>query len=449
MLSKNNALDLLGDQLVPQYQMERRRLDTIDDWYHWRQDDPPLPRGATQEHKRLVELSKTPWLNLVVTTIAQAMFVDGFRSPDSQNMSTPWSTWNANDFDSRQVAVHRAALAYGYSFTTVLPGENADGSRAVLRGVSPRSMHAVYADPVEDDWPMFAVRVFNQPHGRHFRLYDEEAVHYISEEDGRFRYLEWREHGAGVCPVIRYANQMDLDGALEGEVEPFIGVASRINKTAYDRLLTQHYNSWKVRTIAGLGDFAQDQNEADQKKLQLRQDDILVAEDHETRFGTLDETPLDGFIGAERADIETLAAVSQTPSHNLTGQMVNLSAEALAAARAPLSQKIAERQLAFGKSHAQMLRLAAFLEGDEAAARDVHSTVTWQDMEVRSMSQAVDALGKASQMLGIPVQALWSRIPGVTQSDVNEWEKMVQDVDPLRTLADQLGQVDDGAGFTG
>ena len=441
MLKRGDVVDLLGDQLIPQWQAERGRLDRIDDWYHWRQDDPPLPRGATQEHKRLVELSKTPWLNLVVTTIAQAMFVNGYRSPESSDMSTPWRTWNANDFDARQVAVHRAALAYGYSFTTVLPGSNDDGSRAVLRGVSPRAMYAVYQDPVEDDWPMFAVRVFGQSGGnQHFRVYDEEAVHFVSMEGGKYRYLEWQEHGTGVCPVIRYANQMDLDGALEGEVEPFIGVASRINKTAYDRLLTQHYNSWKVRTIAGLGDFAQDQGEADQKKLQLRQDDILVAEDHETRFGTLDETPLDGFIGAERADIESLAAVSQTPSHNLTGQMVNLSAEALAAARAPLTQKIAERQLAFGKSHAQMLRLAAFIEGDEVSARDVHSMVTWQDMEVRSMSQAVDALGKASQMLGIPPAALWSRIPGVTKSDVDEWEAMADEGDPLKTLSNTLEQ---------
>lgn len=445
MLHRGDVVDLLGDQLVPQWSAERTRLNTIDDWYHWRQDDPPLPRGATQEHKRLVELSKTPWLNLVVTTIAQAMFVNGYRSPESSDMSTPWRTWNANDFDARQVAVHRAALAYGYSYTTVLPGENADGSRAVLRGVSPRAMYAVYADPVEDDWPMYAVRVFDQGgERRHFRLYDENAVHYVSYEDGQYRYLEWREHGTGVCPVVRYANQMDLDGALEGEVEPFIGVASRINKTAYDRLLTQHFNSWKVRTIAGLGDFAQDQGEADQKKLQLRQDDILVAEDHETRFGTLDETPLDGFISAERADIESLAAVSQTPSHNLTGQMVNLSAEALAAARAPLTQKIAERQLAFGKSHAQMLRLAAHLEGDMDSARDVHSQVTWQDMEVRSMSQAVDALGKASTMLGIPPQALWTRIPGVTKSDVDEWSSTIEASDPLRSLASTLDQADRG-----
>jgi hypothetical protein len=33
--------------------------------------------------------------------------------------------------------------------------------------------------------------------------------------------------------------------------------------------------------------------------------------------------------------------------------------------------------------------------------------VSWQDMSVRSLSQAVDAYGKAAQMLGVPEQALW------------------------------------------
>src|SRR5699024_1574708 len=152
--------------------------------------------------------------------------------------------WKANDFDARQVAVHRASLADGYAFTTVLPGSNDDGSRAVLRGVSPRAMYAVYQDPVEDDWPMFAVRAFGQPRGcQHWRVYGADAVQFVSVEDGKNRYREWQEHGTGVCPGVRCGNQMDLDGSLEGEVAPFIGVASPINKTAYERLLTHHYNA--------------------------------------------------------------------------------------------------------------------------------------------------------------------------------------------------------------
>lgn len=443
-MRESDVVDLLGDHMIPTLTTEQERLKVIDNWYHWTQDDPPLPRKASEEHKRLLQLSKTPWLNLVVSTIAQAMVVSGYRTTGESNADAVWRIWNANRLNGGQSRIHRATLEFGYSYATVKPGFSPIyGAIPVINGVSPEHMLAVYSDPVNDEWPLYALQVTGTGNNTVFHLYDEALEHIVRRVDGKLTYSHTLEHNVGVVPVVRYINQMDLDGQIIGEVEPFIGVASRINKTAYDRLLTQHFNSWKVRTVAGLGDFAQDQGEADQKKMQLRQDDVLVAEDPDTKFGTLDETPLDGFIGAERADIETLAAVSQTPSHSLTGQMVNLSAEALAAARAPLTQKIAERQNTIGEGHNQVLRLAAHVAGDTTSAQDMSAGVTWQDMEVRSMSQAVDALGKASQMLGIPPSGLWSRIPGVTSTDIEAWKTISDDLDPLRSLGATLEQAND------
>lgn len=441
MLSKTATCSLVKDTLLPAYKKERERLDRIDLWYRWKQEDPKLPPRATPELKRLLELAKTPWLGLVVTTVAQTLLVDGYRSPENPKNSAPWATWNANDMDSRQVPIHYAALAYGQSYMSVLPGAALDGSpRSVMRGVSPRKMISMYADEVEDDWPMYALRVEkNRPDEWLSRVYDEEAIYFVSISSGgdKVEFVDSKEHGAGVCPIVRYANRLDLDGRTDGEVEPFIGVAGRINKTQFDRLLTQHFSSWKVRTVAGMAE-PEGEEEANRAKLKLRQDDLLVAEDPDTKFGTLDETPLDGFISAYESDIEALAAVSQTPSHNLTGKMVNLSAEALAAARAQLDQKSGERRTTFGKSHGQALRLAAALEGDEVGAQDMAARVTWQDTSIRSMAQAVDALGKAATMLQIPPQALWGRIPGVTKSDVDEWLTMMTG-DTLGALADQFG----------
>lgn len=447
-MHSSEVVDLLGDYMLPRLTTEQARLKVIDNWYHWTQDDPPLPRKASEEHKRLVQLAKTPWLNLVVSTIAQAMTVSGYRTTGTSDPDKTWRIWNANRMNGAQSRIHRATLEFGYSYALVKPGISPlYGPMPVITGVSPEHMLAVYEDPVNDEWPLYAVQVVGSGENKTYRVFDANLEHVVKTINGRMTYVETLEHGVGVVPIVRYINQMDLDGQIIGEVEPFIGVASRINKTAYDRLLTQHFNSWKVRTVAGLGDFAQEQGEADEKKMQLRQDDVLVAEDPDTKFGVLDETPLDGFIGAERADIETLAAVSQTPSHSLTGQMVNLSAEALAAARAPLTQKIAERQNTIGEGHNQVLRLAAHLSGDADAAQDMSAGVTWQDMEVRSMSQAVDALGKASQMLGIPPSGLWSRIPGVTNTDVEEWIGLNEELDPLRSLGATLDQADDR--FTG
>lgn len=427
MLSQRALLGLVKDNLWPQFEKERERLEKIDRWYRWNPEDPKLPRGATSELKYLLELSRTPWLNLVVTTVAQTLYVDGYRSPEVGDLSPLWRTWQANKFNARQVAIHRGALAYGHAYATAFPGDDREGPRAVLRGVSPRRMMAFYADPAEDDWPMYAMQADPQKDGWMVRVIDEEAVYFLSlTTEGEPTYLEYRTHGTGVTPVVRYANQIDLDGRTPGEVEPLIPLAARINKTDYDRLLTQHFNSWKVRTVAGLSEFADDEEQANRKKLKLRQDDFLIAEDPDTKFGTLPESPLDGFIKAKDSDVETLAALAQVPATALNGKAINISAEALAELRAGLMQKAYERQVSFGESHAQLLRLAAAQEGRADLADDVMAEVTWQDMQVRSMAQAADALGKYAQMLGVPAQALWSKIPGVTKTDVDEWERLAR-----------------------
>ena len=455
MLSQSAAVELVRERLYPQWRAERDRLDIIDGWVTGDPEKLRLPARASLEHRWLESLSKTPWLDSVVTNVAQAMYVDGYRSPENRENAGPWETWQRNDFDTRQTAIHRAALAYGLAYVTVLPGEDDNGPRSVLRGVSPRKMLAVYADPAEDDWPMYAMRGDASNGSWLFRLIDEEHIYFVSSAStgSDFEFVESRVHGTGVTPVVRYTNRLDLDGRAHGEVEQLIPLALRINKTSYDRLLTQHFNSWKVRTIAGIdiapadltpreGETAAQAAErvARERMVVLRQSDMLTAKDPATKFGTLDETPLEGFIKAYDSDIDTLAAVAQVPATSLNGKVANLSADAIAELRAGLTQKVYERQMSFGKSHGQALRLAAAQEGNEAAAEDFVARVTWQDMQVRSMAQAADALGKYATMLGVPVQALWADIPGKTKADVDEWKAMAAEGDALGALTSMLDQ---------
>jgi len=453
VLSPQQAVKLVKDELYPGWESDRDRLRRIDWWYRWEQEDVPIPRMATSELKRLAQLSRVPWLSLVVTSCAQAMYVDGFRSEldrddtratQEQQSSPPWRTWLANGMDRRQIALHRAALAYGWSFGKVLPGEDpvTGRSMSVIRGVSPRKMFALWDDVSEDDWPQYTMQIIEtvKSGAMLVRVLDDTAEHELRIDTGGtdIDYLGQRGvHDAGVCPVVRFANMLDLEGRSPGEVEPHIPLAARINKTSYDRLLTQHFASWRVRYVTGM---AEPDTEEDQirTKLKLRQDDLLIAEDPDTKFGTLEASDLSGFIASHRNDVETLAAVSQTPTHELTGQMANLSAEALAAARASLNQKVTERQKSFGASHAQMLRLAVALEGDEQYSTDPTGRVTWQDMEIRSMSQAADALGKMAEMLHVPVTALWALIPGVEKTDVAEWIKLAEEGDPVTKMVERM-----------
>ena len=124
MLSTSDAVKLVKDRLFPAWEYERTKLDRIDCWYRWHHEDIRLPRTATAELRDLSQLSKVPWLSLVVTAAAQAMYVDGYRSrldgeklaeqddpetPQNEGSdSPPWRAWMANQMDRRQVALHRA-----------------------------------------------------------------------------------------------------------------------------------------------------------------------------------------------------------------------------------------------------------------------------------------------------------------------------------------------------
>ncbi|RAV34248.1 phage portal protein [Corynebacterium heidelbergense] len=415
-----------------------------------------LPAKATREHHALRALSRTPWLRLVVDNVVQAMYVDNVVGEDGR-IDELWGLWNANHMRAQQISNHRAMVSYGHSYAIVTPATLRGEDSAKIRFFSPRRVAVEYADLGVDPYPSAALELLGAAGEREryvLRLPGVEHVLSMRRAASELpEVVESFETGLDYVPVVRFCNQLDLDGRVIGEVEPFIPSAKRINKTAYDRLLAQHYNSWKVKTATGLempevldedgdGTGVVDQRKADELKMRLAQEDILTG-GAEVKFGTLDATALDPFVASWRADIEGLAAVSQTPAHALTGQLVNLSAEALAAARAPLTQKVYERQQNAGASYSNLLRVAAMIAGYDDLADDDLVRVTWQDMEIRSMAQAVDALGKAAQMLRVPARALWPMIPGVESADVQEWEKQAdleEESDPLRVAMNRRAE---------
>lgn len=455
MLSQSDVTDLIHDRLYPLFKAERERLSWIDKWLHWEAEPLDLPAGANREQRNLRDLARTPWLQLVVASTSQAQVMDGFRSPDQRDNSTAWDIWERNRFGARQHAIHYAANGYGYCYGKALPGEINGERRARLSAVDPSRMIAVYADELEDEWPMLALQGEPSRSEWLMKLYDDEYEYIVSVGSGgdEVRFVEWREHGVGVCPVVRYAPFLDLRGRAVGEVEPFIGLAKRLNKNVHDRLLAQHYNSWKIRTASGidLGKGLKEPTsestpeewsayfaEIEKRRIRLGQSDILVAKDPTTKFDTLDETPLDGFVRVDESDQKTLAAVSQTPI-TAFAELSNVSADTIAEIRNGWSQKVVVRRDGLGDGHGQLLRLGAHIEGDEEAANDFRSRATWQDLNVRSLSQAADALGKIAQMLGVPVQALWPLIPGVEKADVDEWKALAAEGDALSGLTDLLG----------
>jgi len=434
---------------------EQRRLKKIAAYMKGDASSVYVPKGARQEYKWLIKRAKVNVLPLVVTVVAQALYVDGYRPAGSDSNAKAWEIWQANRMDARQHGLHRAALKYGTAYAVVMPGRPVP----VISPKSPRRMTAFYRDPVEDEWPEFAVEETVQytlkGRVRAVRLYDAQHRYSLEAREadgGKLRLVRAEEHGLGVCPVVRFLNGDDLDGddCVRGEVEPLIEMQDQLNATTFNLLMAQQYAAFRQRYVAGM--VPTDEDGVPKAPFQAAVDRLWVAEDPDVKFGEFSQTDLSGYLQSAEATIRHIATVSQTPPHHLLGQMANLSAEALAAAESGLQRKIAERKSSFGESHEQTLRLAALAAGDRKGWDDVSAQVVWRDTEARALASTVDALGKLTQMLQIPPQELWERIPGVTATDVARWkraaEKAQRDADAMEKLNQMIDRQMGGSART-
>lgn len=460
----NNTPKALAVELLAIIGKDERRLTRIDDYLHGKHDNPYLPPNADAEYKTLAKRSISNWCPLVVATPAQAMYVDDFRrgSDDGADLNDPdapvkrspeMEHWHGSRLDARQAAVTRGALTYGHSFVVT---EKDKRGKIVSKGLSALKTAALFEDPANDDVPYAALTVREWPSA------DQKTDGLAYLWDGKNRYEvrfkalddanavrvgNGKRHGYFECPVTRFAASVDLEGRTVGVIEPLIALQNRINQTVFDLLVTQTYASFKVRWVTGMappiirdedGDPVLDKDGNPQPiPMNHNARRFLFAEDEGARFGTLDETPLDGFINSIEAAIRQLAALSQTPPHHVLGQIANLSAEALLAAENSLARKVEEFRKQFGESWERVFRVAAYLNDEIASAEDFYGEVIWRDMEQRSLAQSADALGKMRETLDIPAEGLWNRVPGVTRNELNYWRRLRSE-NPDAVMADAL-----------
>lgn len=406
---------------------EKGRLDRIRQYLR---DDPHtripgLPAGAPREVHDLARVSRVNMLKFILNSRVQAMYVDGFRTPQSSDDVPAWDAWRRNRMNARQIGVHRAGLAYGASYVKVLPGDPVP----IMRGASPRDMTVAYAD--DDDWPAFALE---KRGGGRWRLFDDEFVYWLveGEDSDRLELADTRRHGATfdgepVTPVVRYRETEDIDDPVGGIIEPLFHLQDQIDITTFGLQVAQHYGAFRQRYI--LGWLAE--TEAQQLKASAQR--VWTFEDHpqDISVGEFSETNLDGYVSSREATLRHMATVSQTPAHELLGQLVNLSAEALAAANESNRRAITENHTVMGESHEQTLTLAGQMMGQDV---EPNAYVRWRDTEARALGMVVDALGKMSEMLGVPQRELWDWVPGVSQDEVQRWKTAADQGDAVGQL---------------
>lgn len=454
---------------------ESSRLSEVHAYLKNKICDIYVPQSATVEYKKLVDQARFNILPLLVSSLAQGLFVDGYRPSDSLDNSPVWdAVWQPNRMDARQSGLYRAALQYGLSYAVVLPGDTAP----VITPFSPRRLTALYADPINDEWPEYAVSIglprpvieSDSPTQMftEITVFDDTYAYAVDvpasileplsgENRGDplpfeglaidYAKVKVRKHGLDVCPVVRFLESYDdLDDGPQGIVYPMLPAQRQLNQTTFGLLMAQNYAAFRQRWVTGMA-IPQDDDGNPAEPWNAAVNRVWQSDSPDTRFGDFAETNLSGYLDSRDKTLLYVSSARQIPPHTLVvGNAVsNISAEALAALEAGHQLDIGDHKTSFGESVEQLLRLAGKAMGDTETWQDTSAQVVWRDTTPRSLAQVADALGKLATQLGIPPEALWERIPGVTDTDIKRWKLLAEDQTAMGDMAALLAAPPPGA----
>ncbi|GAA1411929.1 chromosome partitioning protein ParA [Glutamicibacter uratoxydans] len=434
-----NTVEKRIEEMTWAIRNDREAYNKFKDYLDGNHALPHVPASARAEVREIRDRSTLNLIPLLVGIPSQISFVDGLRR-SKQLFPEEWTCWKRSRMQSKQTTIFRTALIYGVSYVAYEEESKTDKKRFNL--LSTRDTVAFYEDPVNDRFPVYAYTIKSHPRdedtpGRAVYYDEDVTIHYDLDTEGNLTNAVEVFHGLGVCPVVRFVCQPDDAGNTRGVIESMIPVQDRVNQTSFDLLMTQSFSSWKLRWASGMmGDPVFDENgdpkiDADgnqvYKPIPISQSTWITVDDPAAKVGTLDETPLNGFIEAFELAVKHFAVVGQLPPHSLLGNMSNLSAETLQAAMSQTLRFGHVLKTSWGDAMCDLFALVAKDQGVVADVEDYEAEVRWRDMSDNTLAAVVDALGKAVQMLGVPGRGLWGKIPGMTTGDVEMLEELADE----------------------
>lgn len=445
----------IAHQLLRQLESDRRcHLDRIRKYMDGHHDLPYLPPSANFEYKELARRSITNWLPLVISTAAQTLYVDGFRTSDAGKPKAGdnplWVAFQESNCDGLQNSLYRGALTYGQAWVVA---ELEDGS-PVLRVVPPSRGTGLFYDPL-DVVPGAFIEVTHEPRqvGKNER--PGVAVMYIGDKQYEVTFKTYTdektltvvETGVSMpnieeCPVVRFATRLDVEGRVSGFIAELLTIQDRINQAVFDATVVQSQGAFTARWATGMappvkmetttmpnGEVRQTPAKDDNGQMipldqPIAPGAVAWAPKADVKFGTFQATDMRGYHNHIEVAITHFSALAQLPAHFILGQIANLSAEALMAANETFSLKMKECKNNYGESWEKILRIAVGLTGNKKLLNDERVETVWRETNERSLSATADGLFKMKQGLEMPTLAGWAEIPGMTETKMAEWQAL-------------------------
>jgi hypothetical protein len=438
----DNPVEIAKD-LWQLHLQERERWQKISDYVKQKRGKPQLPDGASDEVKRIAQIAPKNVLTLVRDSFSQNLSVVGYKSSSTGEDLPAWDMWTRNRMDARQSTIYASGLTYGHAYAAAVPTK----SGAAFRIRSPKQMLAAYEDPQLDEWPEYALEVWVETEGRKKirkgYVYTDTMVYpvilgvvvgdeqlstmnpMIDEKERPF------EHKASNCPVVRYINRRDEDDQVLGEVEDLLPMQEQINEANFDRLIVARFGAFPQKVISGWSGSKDEVLAASARR-------VWAFDDPEVKAQSFPSADLRQYNDLLNEMFEHVAMMAQISPAQVTGQIVNVSAEALAASEANEQRKLMAMRESYGQGHKQLLRLGAEIEGNAANASDADAEIVWRDTEARSFGAVVDGVTKLAAQ-GVPIEQTLHLVPGMTQRRIGEITEQIQRDRRVSSIMGRIG----------
>lgn len=373
---------------------------------------------------RLLRECGANWCELIVNAVAERLAVVGFRFGGPSADPHAWLIWQANQIDADSEMAQTDALVCGHSYVSVQPDDSSPVGVTIV-GEHPTETTVVY-EPGSRRRRAAAYKSYVDP-------VDQSANAVLELPDV---IVFWRKstmnntwgdpydvtpNPLGAVSVVELRPAPRTVGCPRSELHSALVFQDRINTTIFNRLVATDYGAFRQVWATGVT-LDKNPDGTARKPFNVGANRLLTNENPAGAFGMFAESTLAGYLGAVAADVQHLAAITQTPPHYLLGGIVNASGDALKAAETGLVAKVRRRAAHLGEGWGEVMRLAFTVLGDAKAA-DVTSEVIWRDFESRSEGETVDALVKMAT-LEVPREVLWQRW-GASPPEVDRWREML------------------------
>lgn len=422
------------DRLMRRLMVESGEMQTFEDYYRGNHPLPDVRDDLREPYLRLLKMSPTNVMRLVVDATEERLNVTGFRFSDSAADGEAWRIWQANGMDSESQLNHRESLVKKRGYVIMWPSDDpstpnmtVEDPQSVIVEYEPgnRRRRAAALKTWQDDWTQT----------RFATLYLPGSIHKFVYASGSYGSARWvpREVGGeanpmvnpfGVVPVVAFPNRPDTYGDGESELSDVTRSQDRINKIVFDRMMAAEFTAFKQRWATGVDIPTDPETGQPVEPFEVAVQRLLLNENPEGRFGEFGQTDLAPYLDAAEQDLKFIASVTRTPPHYLNTSADRLSGESIKSAETGLVAKVKRKQRHFGEAWEEVMRLAFTMIGDREKASYMSAETIWADPESRTESEHADAVGKLRQMLGIPLEAAWEEY-GFTPTQVTRMRALL------------------------